>query len=396
MNSDGSEDVQPAMNARPSLLLIGLLVSLVAVPLTTAASSGTWSPAGSMTSPRALHQATLLADGRVLVTGGNNPDVAALRTADVHTPSTNTWTPAASMTTGRSRHTATLLADGRVLVAGGRDASGASLRTAELYDPATDNWTPTGSMATRRDNYRATRLLDGRVLVAGGVSIDPAAPPSGPAITNTAEIYDPNTGTWTHTDHMTNARWGHSMTLLPDGRVLVAGGNTRAAPEEATRTAEIYDPATGAWSPTGNMNIARAFHAATLLADGRVLVAGGITRPHSDLTATAELYDSLTGRWTETGSLAVARGGHGFSASRLASGKVLIEGAAAPTATAEQRASAELYDPLSGSWSFTGSMSVGRGAQAAVSLADGRVLVTGGVNFDNGAVVLTSTEVYTP
>jgi Kelch motif/Galactose oxidase, central domain len=355
--------------------------------------SGTWSAAGSMTSPRAIHQATLLADGRVLVTGGLDQTGATLSSADLYDPVTNSWSAAASMTTPRSRHVAVLLGDGRVLVAGGRNR-GNSLGSAELYDPASNSWTATESMATPRDNFAAVRLADGRVLVAGGIDTNVA-----PFITNAAELYDPATGSWTQTGHMLNPRFGESMMLLSDGRVLVAGGSLPGGDTVPTRTAEIYDPASGRWSATGNMNVARSFFSAILLADGGVLTAGGITTlsqtaPSQTVTATAEIYDPATGRWRLTGSLHVARGGFGMTRQsvRLPDGKVLVAG---DDQTAAGSASAELYDPSSATWSFTGSLSVPRReAQATVELADGRVLTTGGIDLT--FTPLASAEVYTP
>jgi N-acetylneuraminic acid mutarotase len=367
-----------------SLLLAGMAVAPRA-QAASGVSSNTWSPAGSMTSPRSVHQATLLLDGRVLVTGGVDA-AGALSSAEVYDPSSNTWNSAANMGAQRSRHVAVLLADGRVLVAGGRGALGDSLRSTESYDPTTNTWTATESMGTARDNFAAVRLTDGSVLVAGGTSSIAA-----PFVTKGAEIYDPSTGRWRTTGHMLNARFGHSMTLLRDRRVLVAGGDLPGGDNAQTRTAEIYDPSTGSWSATGSMNVARSFFSATLLADGRVLVAGGRTEPQGTLTVTAEIYDPATGRWNMTGSMAVARGGFGLAREsvRLADGNVLVVG----DAIGAPGASAEIYDPRSGSWSFIDSMSVERKDHVTVELADGRVLVAGG--SDHTHTLLATAEVYT-
>jgi hypothetical protein len=166
-------------------------------------------------------------------------------------------------------HTATLLPEGRVLIAGGYDpdlsnATGSLgvFAAAEIYDPKTGSFSPTGSMTTARAGHTATLLADGRVLVAGGDSLA------------TAEIYDPKTGSFGPTGSMANARVGHTATLLADGRVLVTAG-THDFWDENYASAELYDPTTGSFGPTGSITTLRDSHTATLLADGRVLVTGG-------------------------------------------------------------------------------------------------------------------------
>jgi N-acetylneuraminic acid mutarotase len=381
-------------------LLILIALAVAGRPhLAAADSSGSWTAVGSMTSARYIAQATLLTDGRVLVTGGLGADsTTTLASAELYDPGTDSWSAAGTMTTPRSRHVAVRLADGRVLVAGGRLA-GNSLNSAELYDPATNRWSATGSMITPRDNFAAVRLPDGRVLVAGGIDATAAPPRQSPKVTDTAELYDPATGTWTQTGHMLVPRFGESMTLLSDGRVLVAGGNLSGGDQVQTRGAEIYDPASGRWTQTGNLNVARSFFSATLLADGRVLAAGGITEPSESVTATAEIFDPATGKWSLTGSMHVARAGFGAARQsvRLADGRVLVEGDALTDADS---ASAELYDPSTGTWSFTGNLTTSRSAAATVELADGRVLIVGG-NAGGLAgpyppVVLANAEMYTP
>jgi hypothetical protein len=261
-------------------------------------------------------------------------------------------------------HTATLLGDGRVLVVGG-SANPDAQTAAELFDPGTERWTATGSMAEARDAYTATLLLDGKVLVAGGYSGDPLA---------SAEVYDPSSGRWTATGSMNRGRGGHTATLLPDGRVLVVGGTTEAILMEGgprSAAAELYDPSSGKWTATASMGEARTSFSATLLRDGRVLVAGG-----DGGFQAAELYDPSSERWAATGSMADGRIGH--SATLLADGKVLVAGGCACSEPGAW-ASAELYHPSSGKWTATGSMGTARiGHAAATLLPDGRVLVAGG------------------
>ena len=246
--------------------------------------------------------------------------------------------------------------------------------------PSQGAWSPTGNMATARTHHSATRLSDGRVLVAGGRPV-PSLPSSNPRAS--AELYDPTIGTWIATDPMNTARSGHSATLLSNGKVLVAGGSGTSG---NLALAELYDPATGAWSVTDSMITARSNHAATLLASGKVLVAGG---EGGDL---AELYDPATGTWTATGSLRTARFLH--TATLLPNGKVLVAGGCpAQSGNCSHVVEAELYDPATGIWSFTGLMVTGRDVHTATLLSNGKVLVTGGYG---DTAQLASAELYDP
>jgi len=293
------------------------------------------------------------------------------------------------MSTPRTRHTATLLLDGRVLVAGGRSQAGESLAVTELYDPNTGTWSLTGSMATPRDWHTATRLPDGKVLVTGGVS----ATPRGPYILKSAEIYDPQTGAWSSTDKMANARFGHTATLLADGRVLVTGGANSGGHCTFMPTAEVYDPRTGKWTNTRTMGMARGFHFEALLPDGRVLVGGGWGLPvcFTD-TVASEIYDPITNRWNSTGNMTTPRGNAVTAYAQLLDGRVLVAGGA--TALWPPLATAELFDPATGIWTPTGSMAGGRIFNTTTLLMDGRVLVAGGLDADDSD--LATAEIYTP
>jgi WD40 repeat protein len=228
------------------------------------------------------------------------------------------------MAVARGWHTATLLQDGRVLVIGGRTADAGSplsvqdFRSAELYNPATATFTSTGSPARPLSQHTATLLPNGKVLIAGGVD---ATNPNLTTATATAEIYDPATGAFSPTGNMTAARTGHTATLLANGRVLITGGS-------GLSTAEVYDPATSSFSATGIMGLARASHTATLLSNGTVLVAGG-----GD--STAELYDPAAGSFIPTGGMESGRTAH--SATLLQNGEILVAGGGSrfPLATAE-------------------------------------------------------------
>jgi WD40 repeat protein len=295
----------------------------------------------------------------------------------VHPCAGQTWTATGSLATARQEHSATLLPNGQVLVAGGFDGSGTVLASAELYDPASGTWTATGSLATARHRHAATLLPNGQVLVAGGVD-------NFNSLAN-AELYDPASGTWTATGSLNTARLSHTATLLPDGKVLVVGGDRSAQVFSALASAELYDPASGTWTATGSLITARASHAATLLPNGQVLVAGGVGQP-PELLASAELYDPASGTWTATGSLATAREEH--SATLLPNGKVLVAGG---IGTINFPAIAELYDPASGTWTATGSLITARYAHTATLLPNGNVLVAAG---NGGSGSLASAELY--
>jgi hypothetical protein len=278
-----------------------------------------------------------------------------------------------SMGTARSEHTATLLGNGQVLVAGGRSfETGLVTDTAELFDPNDGSFVTTGSMTMVRFGHTATLLTNGKVLITGGADANERSA--------SAELFDPATGTFTSTGGMGTARLAHRATLLDDGTVLVTGGNDAGI--NPVSSAELFDPAQGIFTPTGDMTTARDSHTVTLLDDGKVLVTGGTGGGPSLLTA--ELYDPATRAFRPTGSMGTARDSH--SATLLVNGNVLVTGGfdSNPLATAE------LFDPATGSFTGTGSMEAQRGRQTATLLDDGTVLVTGGWND------LASAELFDP
>jgi hypothetical protein len=273
--------------------------------------------------------ATLLSDGRVLITGGMTGG-GAVASAELYDPKTGTFSATGSMATSRYGHTATLLSDGRVLIAGGWNGGG-NVASAELYDPKSGIFSSTGSMATARYGHTATLLSDGRVLIAGGVN-------RYGGYASSVELYDPKTGAFNSTGSMATARYGHTATLLSDGRVLIAGGVNRYGGYASS--VELYDPKTGAFSATGSMTTARYGHTATLLSDGRVLIAGGVSGS-GDAVASAEVYDPKTGAFNSTGSMATDRYDH--TATLLSDGRALITGG--KNGSGDAVASAEVYTP---------------------------------------------------
>jgi hypothetical protein len=365
-----------SISATPGISPSAAAPTIVPAPRVTQATEPGFETTGSMVSPaRGYHTATLLGDGRVLIVGGQTVtegSVSFFSSAELYDPAAGTFSPTGPMAQARESDSATLLQDGRVLIVGGQNDQ--ILASAELYDPKTGKFSPTGSLDAPRENHTATLMADGRVLIAGG---DPSGGDDQTPIAS-AEIYDPKSGTFIPTGSMTAARKRAGSVLLGDGRVLVVGGED--AQLSAISTAEIYDPKTGTFSPTGSMLTAQSVMSVITLLDGRALVFGGDAAG----TPTAELYDPIKGTFFATGRMAV----QGLDAAVLLhDGRVLVLGGY--FAGAAGNGSADLYDPVTSSFGPAGTMASPRLGQSATVMTDGRVLVAGGA-------VDASAEVYTP
>ena len=355
----------------------GLAVALLGSGVVLAAAS--WTPATSLHVARTAFAAATLGDGSVLVVGGS-PGSSAGSSAERYDPGTDRWVVTGSLATPRVGPTLAALPDGGAVVVGGTGPSGL-LASAERYDATSGSWSDAGTLGTARTNHSMTVLADGRVLMAGGVSANGGA-------TNEVEIFDPASNTWARAASLRNPRYNHSATLLRDGRVLVAGGFTPGSFHTATKKAEVYDPVADRWDVVAPMDEKRAVHAATLLADGRVLVAGGVSSPPNALvlTATAEVFDPARGAWTTVGSLGVAR--RAMSAVATGGAPMIVGGI---DASGSLTATVERYDPSSETWGLDTSMSIAR-APVLVRLLDGRILAIASI----GRITIATVEVASP
>jgi len=378
--------------------IVAGLALLLTAGAAQAQQSARFTPAGPMTSAHFAGgyasqniAAVLLPNEDALIVGGAGDN----NLAELYDPSSDRFSRAVPMNAPYG--SAVVLANGNVLVlcsgvANGFDPSdNQHTSPAEIYNRSTGRFAPTGNMQIRLLSCPAVTLQDGRVLVAGGE----LGPDYGNGPSAAAQIYDPSSGAFSVAGKMGSARYAHTETLLSDGRVLLAGGteyNDGFGP--SLSTAEIYDPSSGAFSATGGMNAPRAYHTATLLPNGKVLIAGGedtgpLPGNPPAVFNTAEIYDPATGVFTPTANMTAAREQH--TATLLDNGQVLIAGGANSSGVLN---SAEIFDPASSTFSPTASMTSARQGQAAIALSNGQVLVAGGL--DSKSVKLNSAELYTP
>jgi N-acetylneuraminic acid mutarotase len=366
----------------------------------------TWSLVGSMAFHRYgdTYSATLLKDGKVLVVGGGFVASGGEGTAELFDPDSPTpplgWKTAAPMPVVLSRQAATLLGNGKVLVTGLNNAHA----VAELYDPATDIWTSAAPMLNdSAAGLPGTLLANGKVL-QGGQLYDPltntwSATSSifagGEAATLLSNgnvlvgrsLYDPIRDTWSSADSGATFRTAYTATLLGNGKVLVTGG--MAANGSYVAATQLYDPASNTWSAGPPMAAVRGYHNAILLPNGKVLVAGGDSNVFANsIQTSAELYDPVTNTWSAAGSMATGR--MKYTMTLLKSGKVLVTGGTTSVGNGWQyTSSAEVYDPATNTWSSAGFIALNRTGHTATLLNNGTVLVVGGdINPTSGEVYL--------
>lgn len=374
-------------NLLPIGNIIGLLLALTA-PL-VAAGTNTFSVTGSMNMPRYGHKLILLDNGKVLaVTGDRTATNAPQNTAELYNPATGTWTFTGTPVTFHEGGSATLLANGEVLLAGGSSytTSGSLVPTAaaELYDPSTGHWTATGTLPSARQSQVAVLLPNGQVLVAGGED-------SGFSSLADAALYNPATGIWQPTASMNQPRTSPVAELLGNGTVLVAGG-TDLSNGKGTNliTAEIYNPSTGDWTMTANMptNVSTAQRQGALLANGDVLA------------SRAGVFNPANGTWTAANGplpFGIALVGPN-TATALATGDVLLTGFHSTYNLTPSENITFLYNFATNSYTRAASMTASRYDDAATILPNGQVLVSGGYEraIGFGLIRLSSAELYTP
>lgn len=342
-------------------------------------AANSWTSTGNMSRSRGLHTATLLASGKVLIAGGTEDGGGMPTLAEVYDPATNAWTNAGNITTARFHHIAGLLPSGKVLITGG-DNGPADFSSTELYDPATNSWSAGASMSIRRQEAAGVVLPSGKVLVAGGASNG--------ILTNSVELYDPASNSWSGLAPTDGYRRWHTAAVLPSGRVLIAGGIDAYFNYQVYDWAEVYDPVSNAWTAAGTDGAHRFGHTLTALASGRVLIVGGTDGSTSH--ASSALYQPRTTTWAYTSVPSAPSGRGAHTASLLSTGRLLLAGGATEFNTV---GSTERFDPTGNSWSSGGTLTTPRKWHTATTLPDGRVLAVGGQG-STGA--LASVERYDP
>jgi uncharacterized protein YjbI with pentapeptide repeats len=343
---------------------------------------------GNMITARRNHMVIALPNGKILVTGGaaNADGTGSLASAELYDPVAHTFSSTVNtMSTSRVDHTVTLLLNGEVLVTGGYSDTTNAQPSADLYFTANNVFNPvTAQMTTPRAEHAATLLANGKVLITGGNDNN------GNTLAS-AEIFDPTANTFTATAQpMNSVRQAHHADLLPNGKVLISGGLD--GNNNALASAEIYDPVAGTFTPTGNMTTARGNHSSALLYTGQILVAGGLTGPGTGLvlTATAELYNPGTGTFTPTANMSVARG-H-YAGIVLDDGTDFISGGA----TLPAGINADIYNPVTQTFSVSGNFTAAQTGMREAVAPDGTVLLASGVNNAVPAVTVPNSELFYP
>ena len=349
----------------------------------------TWVTTGNMVTARTGSLWNLLDDGRVFIVGGLDSSLNPLASAEVYDYLSGKFSSTGNMATPRQHHRTVLLYTGKVLVTGGRPfATTNVLNTAELYDPVSGIFTPTGDMKRYRRLHRSTELSNGKILITGGLG---GTFNTANSVLNGAELYDPATGAFTFTTgNLNTGRYSHQAILLYTGKVLIAGGYA-VVNSGLLNSAELYDPVTNTFTSTGNMMTARNSPFLTRLPDGKILVSNGSDAAGNPIQA-LEIYDPATGTFAAAGNELVARNGNRVN--RLANGKIMLVGGQTTSDEASVTNSSELYSHVTKRYSTTGNLITGRQDFVQSGLPNGQILVAGGLDADG--TVLSSAELYTP
>jgi len=365
--------VSPNLTTTYTLMVTNPAGKAVSAKATITVSSPKFSTTQPMKGGRCDHTATLLKNGSVLIVGGLRN--AGTPFAELYNPDTGQYSTVDYPGDDRFLHTSTLLSDGKVLVAGGWGSSqDAYLSSALLYDPDTNNFVQTGAMKASRGGQTETLLPNGSVLIAGGTNDK-----TGATALSSLELYEPSNGRFRSlSGSLTDARIGHTATLLKSGKVLITGN----AVFPVTVSAELFDPDLEKITTTySNLREGRRGHTATRLADGKVLLAGG-GNGNGAVILPMELFDPSLGTCEEIGNLNIVRSGH--TATLLPNGKVLLVGGYSDSLSA-YLSSVELFDPTFMKILMFPSLQlrVGRGAHTTTLLLNDHVLVAGGSTQDN-------------
>lgn len=330
-----------------------------------------WRNVSSLSVARVSPSVVMLSNGDILVTGGTIAAGTPTATTEIFNQTRGLWKPGPAMQIARVGHTATMLRDGTVLVAGGATSKGTT-SSAELLNITSSASLSLPSMSFARAAHAAILLPDGKVLVTGGSDFMGKT-------WNQAEAYDPATHRWIPAGSMAEPRQFLTMQLLPGGDALAIGGDSGA-------TSEKYSQATNSWSGLAQMNDKRFSSGSVRLADGRILVAGGVV--NGTALRTAETFAASSGRWEATGEMAVGRGAYSLTA--LRTGDVLAAGSKSNAGTTND---AELFHPSNGTWSAAEPMHKSRGSQGFTVISNGTVFEIGGWS---GSSITSSVEAYGP
>jgi hypothetical protein len=369
---------------------------------------GGWSDAGKLNTQRPAPLATLLADGRVLVTGISGQDYNSIGSIDIYDPA-GTWSLGPSLASDPVGAVLAPLPGGGALLAGGvpwnggYDGPGPGPKaTAFVYDKAAGAWTKAPDMLSIRSNASATAFPDGRVLVVGGYdrSVTQLPNPAGQPFCclevkilplATTEWFDPGSRTWSPGPPLNQARYGHTATALQGGQILVVGGSDQQSfgnSVTSMTSAELFDPRQGKWLSAGSIGVVRKGFTLTPLLDGRALIAGGTTADGTTDLRSTLIYDPTSNQWSHGPDMIEARSDH--AAARLKDGRLVVVGGSDPLG---RMASSEVFDPARNAWSPAGALTTARSGHVAITLQDGRVLVIGGTG---SLAPLDSAELFDP